>query len=81
MSKKKRRLFQFVITLIFIALGVFAMGRLKSSKPQLERHTPSVPVPAVQTIKVKTGLQQVVIRGEGTVRPLRENTFDASSWR
>lgn len=72
MSKKKRRLFQFVITLIFIALGVFAMGRLKSSKPQLERHTPSVPVPAVKTVKVKTGPQPVVIRGEGTVRPLKE---------
>ena len=45
---------------------------MRASKPEIQKRTPPVPVPMVRTIRVKTGPQAVIIRGEGTVRPLRE---------
>ncbi|MBW1704046.1 MAG: efflux RND transporter periplasmic adaptor subunit [Deltaproteobacteria bacterium] len=72
MTKTKRRLFQFVITVALIALGALGMNRLMAGKTQLKKQKPSVPAPMVRTIRVETGPQSVRITGEGTVRPLRQ---------
>jgi len=72
MTKTKRRLFQFVITVALIGLGALGMNRLIASKTQLKKLKPSVPAPMVRVIKVETGPQSVRITGEGTVRPLRQ---------
>ena len=75
MSKAVRRLIHVLITLILIALGAIGMGALKASKPKLAKQIPSTPLPVVRTIQIKTGPKPVIIRGEGTVKPLREITL------
>jgi len=72
MTRKKKRIFHFTITILLVALGAFGMSRLIKNKPQLEKHRPSVPIPVVKTIVVKTGPEPMHILGEGTVRPLQE---------
>ncbi len=72
MTRKKRRLLQFVIPIALIALGALGMNRLMASKTQLKKLKPAVPVPMVRTIGVETGPQWVRITGEGTVRPLQQ---------
>lgn len=72
MSKKKRRLFHFAITFVIIAIGALGLKALVESKPELEKRKTTVQAPIVRTIKIKIGPQSVFIRGEGTVRPLRE---------
>lgn len=72
MSKIKKRILHFLVTLSLIGLGAVGFIALTASKPQLERTKPPTPVPMVLALKVTTGTQSVTIRGEGTVRPLRE---------
>ena len=72
MNKTKRRFLHVAIALVFVALGALGLRSLTASKPKLEKRKPPAPIPAVRTIKVKTGPQSVHIIGEGTVRPLRE---------
>jgi RND family efflux transporter MFP subunit len=72
MSKIKRRIIHFAVMLIVIGLGVAGFLVLTASKPQLKRTKPPVPVPMVRVSAVQTGPQAITIRGEGTVRPLRE---------
>ena len=72
MSNKKRRFFHIFITLLFLALGVVGFGALRASKNKLEKHRPPSPLPVVKTIKISSSPQSVMIRGEGTVRPLRQ---------
>ncbi len=72
MSRKKKRLLQLVLSIAFVAVGVMGFRALMASKPPMEKRKPPVPVPMVRTIQIKTGPQVLNIRGEGTVRPLRE---------
>ena len=72
MSKTKRRIIHFAVMVTVMGLGVLGFLVLTASKPQLKRTKPPVPVPMVRVIKIKTGPQAISIRGEGTVRPLRE---------
>ena len=72
MNKKKKRLFHFAITAIFIIVGVVGLVALTASKSQLEKTKHVAPMPMVRVIKVHTGAKSLHIRGEGTVRPLRE---------
>ncbi len=72
MSKKKKRLLQLLLSIAFVAMGVLGFRALMASKPPMEKRKPPVPVPMVRTIQIKTGPQVLRIRGEGTVRPLRE---------
>ncbi len=72
MSKKKRTLLHLVIALVLIALGALGMSRLSASKPQLKKRQISAPVPMVRTTLVKPCRRAVIVRGEGTVRPLRQ---------
>ena len=72
MGKVKRRIIHFAVMVLVIGLGVAGFLALTASKPQLKRTKPPVPVPMVRVSKIKTGSQTVTIRGDGTVRPLRE---------
>jgi RND family efflux transporter MFP subunit len=72
MSRKKKRLLQLVLSIAFVAMGVMGFRALMASKPPIEKRKPPVPVPMVRTIQIKAGPQVLNIRGEGTVRPLRE---------
>jgi RND family efflux transporter MFP subunit len=72
MSKHRRRIIHFIITLFFIGIGALVFVVLSATKPKLERTQPPVPKPMVNIARVKTRPQVVIIRGEGTVRPLRE---------
>ena len=68
----RKIILQVVISAALIALGTGGFVALRASKPEIRKRRPPVPVPMVRTISVKTGAQAVIIRGEGTVRPLRE---------
>ncbi len=72
MSNATRRIIQFFVVLVLIALGVAGFRILTASKAKLEKRKPTVALPFVRTMTVKTGGETVNIRGEGTVRPLRE---------
>jgi RND family efflux transporter MFP subunit len=72
MSQKKRRFLHLAVTIILLALGGLGMYALTADESEVERRRPPVPVPVVRTIKVEVGSQLVVIRGEGTVQPLRQ---------
>ncbi len=72
MSKTKRHIIHFAVMVIIIGLGVAGFLALTASKPQLKRTQPPVPVPVVRVHSITTGPRAIVVRGEGTVRPLRE---------
>ncbi len=72
MSKKKKRLLHFGITFGLIIFGVIGYLVLTAQKPELKKIKPPVPKPVVRTINVTSGPQVVYIKGEGTVRALRE---------
>ena len=72
MSKTKRRIIHFTVMVILMGLGVAGFLALTASKPQLKRTKPQIPMPMVRVSQIKTGPQSVTVRGEGTVRPLRE---------
>ena len=72
MKKKQKRLLHFGITLGLILLGVIGWLVLTVQKPELKKIKPPAPKPVVRTINVTNGSQAVYIKGEGTVRALRE---------
>jgi RND family efflux transporter MFP subunit len=72
MSKHNRRIIHFIVTIVFIGIGALVFVALTATKPKLERTEPPVPKPMVSVAKINTRPQVVIIRGEGTVRPLRE---------
>ncbi|NIQ92454.1 MAG: biotin/lipoyl-binding protein, partial [Deltaproteobacteria bacterium] len=72
MSPRKKRFVQFGISAVLITLGVVGFLVMTASKPEMKKRKPPAPVPMVRTIKTNSGPQTVYIRGEGTVRPLRE---------
>ena len=72
MSPRKKRFVQFGISAVLIVMGVVGFLVLSASKPEMKKRKPPAPVPMVRTIQTKSGPQTVSIRGEGTVRPLRE---------
>jgi RND family efflux transporter MFP subunit len=72
MTRKQKVILQIVIGIALIALGTGGFVALKASKPEIKKRRPPVAVPMVRTMGVKTEPQAVIIRGEGTVRPLRE---------
>lgn len=75
MKERKKRVLYIGIAIAILALGVIGMGVLIASKPEIERREPVVPIPVVRIINAEVGPQSVFIKGEGTVRPLREITL------
>ena len=72
MSKTKKRILQTILTLVLVALGALGMIKLTESKPQIKKQKVAVPLLMVRTMEVKTTSRAIVIKGEGTVRPLQE---------
>jgi len=72
MKSTKKRIVHIGLMLVFLGLGVAGFLALTASKPQLKRTKPPTPMPMVRVSSIKTGPQSVTVRGEGTVRPLRE---------
>ncbi|MGD2188043.1 MAG: efflux RND transporter periplasmic adaptor subunit [Desulfobacterales bacterium] len=72
MSKHNPRIIHFIVTMVFIGIGALVFVVLTATKPKLERTKPPAPKPMVRVTTVKTRSQVVTIKGEGTVRPLRE---------
>jgi RND family efflux transporter MFP subunit len=72
MSKTKKRIVQAVLTLSVISLGALGMIKLTESKPQIQKQKVAVPLAVVRTMEVRTASRCIVIKGEGTVKPLQE---------
>jgi len=72
MSRTKKRVLHVVISLGVIVLGATVFLVLTAGRPQLKRTRPPVPVPLVRVLKVHTAARVITVRGEGTVKPLRE---------
>ncbi|MBU0735606.1 MAG: efflux RND transporter periplasmic adaptor subunit [Proteobacteria bacterium] len=72
MRKTKKRILQTILTLGLVALGALGMIKLTESKPQIKKQTVEVPLLIVRTMEVRTASQAVVVKGEGTVKPLQE---------
>ena len=72
MSTTKRRILHMVVTVLIVGIGVAGFLVLTASKPQLKRSKPPAPKPGVRVMSIKTGRQPVIVKGEGTVKPLRE---------
>ena len=72
MSKTKKRVIQLIFTIVLIALGAFGMIKLTESKPQMKKRKMVTPLPMARTMVVQTAAKAMVVRGEGTVRPLIE---------
>ena len=72
MSKPKARIIHFIITVVLIGIGALVFVALTATKPKLERTRPPAPKPMVLVARVKTRSHVVIIKGEGTVKPLRE---------
>jgi RND family efflux transporter MFP subunit len=72
MSTTKRRIAQFFVVVFLVALGVAGLMKLSASKPEIKKRKPPVSVPIVRTIRVHTASQPVMVRAEGTVKPLEQ---------
>jgi len=72
MSKTKKRILQTILTLGLIALGALGMIKLTESRPQIKKQKVAIPLPIVRIMEVEIVSRSVVIKGEGTVRPLQE---------
>lgn len=72
MNKTKKTIIHVAVTLIIIGVGTAVFLILTASKPELKRSKPPIPKPLVRVMTVETGPREVIIRGEGTVKPLRE---------
>ncbi len=72
MSKRGKRTIQVLFTILLIAAGAFGMIKLTESKPQMKKRKTVAPVPMVRTMVVQTASKAMIIRGEGTVKPVSE---------
>jgi hypothetical protein len=67
-----KKIIHIAATAGLIGLGAAVFLILTANKPQLEKTKPPPPVPMVRATPVKIDTVTIPIRGEGTVRPLRE---------
>ncbi|MGD9301322.1 MAG: efflux RND transporter periplasmic adaptor subunit [Desulfobacterales bacterium] len=72
MKSTTKRIVHIGLMVVLLGLGVAGFLALTASKPQLKRTKPPTPMPMVRASSIRTGPQSVTVRGEGTVRPLRE---------
>ena len=72
MSKTKKRILQSILALALIALGALGMIKLTESKPRIRKQEVAVPLLTVRTMEVRAASQAIVVKGEGTVKPLKE---------
>lgn len=72
MSKAKKQILHFFLTIGIVALGILGMQALTASKREINKVKPAVPAPLVRTVMVQSERQRVTIQGEGTVKPWKE---------
>jgi RND family efflux transporter MFP subunit len=72
MNKTKKRILQAFLAACVIGLGSLGMIKLTESRPQIQKQQVTAPLEVVRTLEVRTASQHVVIRGEGTVKPVQE---------
>ena len=70
--KKKNILVQLIIAILLLLIGFFGMKVLASHKKPIKKTRPPKIVPQVKTMDIQTGRQQIIISGEGIVKPLKE---------
>lgn len=72
MSSFKRRMLQVAVALGFLLAGAWGLMALRASKPPQASRVPDAPIPVVQTVPVVAERREIVVSGQGTVRPLQE---------
>jgi RND family efflux transporter MFP subunit len=72
MIKVRKGFLHALLAVAFLALGVQGLKTMSERKAPLEKHEREKKAPVVLTTTIKTGVQEVRVHGEGTVRPLRE---------
>ena len=72
MSRKRKTIIHISVSSALILAGAILMVALTATKSDLQKIVPSTPAPMVRVMKVKTGPEPMIIRGEGTVHPIRE---------
>ncbi len=72
MTQNTRILVHAVLALAIIIVAVAGFQMLKSSRQALGRQEPQIPLPIVRTVPVSIEDLDMVLSGEGTVRPLAE---------
>jgi len=74
MSGKSRRVLHILITVALLAFGAVGFKALSEKKQALKRQRPPVSLPGVRAVRAVAARGAVLVRGEGTVAPLREVT-------
>ena len=72
MKKNFKRLIQVLLVVMFLSGGAFGLATLTASRPEVEKHTTETPAPLVRVHRVEIGEAPIIIKGHGTVRPLKE---------
>lgn len=72
MSSVKRRVAHILLTLVLVAAGALGFKALSETKQELKREEPRRVLPGVRVVGAVPAEGPIVIRGEGTVTPLRE---------
>ncbi|HDG97847.1 MAG TPA: efflux RND transporter periplasmic adaptor subunit [Desulfobacterales bacterium] len=67
-----KKIVHVVLVICIVAIGLGGFLKLTASKPRVKRKRPKLPLPVVRAIKVRVGPHQMIIKGQGTVRPIRE---------
>ncbi len=68
---------QVLLVLILVGGGVAGYRYMTKSRPPVVKKKRVVKAPVVRTVTASSGPVEVVVRGEGTVRPVRESTLAA----
>ncbi len=69
-SVLKKRILQFMVSLLILLGGVAGLYALKAGKSAPQKKVSATPAPAVQVVSATVGAHTVRIAGQGTVRPL-----------
>ena len=72
MTQTKRKIIQAVIAVAVILLGIVGVRAMLAGREDPEKIKPLVQVPLARTVTVKVGQQEVVLVGQGTVKPVNE---------
>ena len=72
MNRKIRILIHVLLVLVVLGLGFAGFYKLKSGREALGRQSTEVSLPLVRTVPVRIKDMEMMISGEGTVRPMAE---------
>ena len=72
MSSAKRRAAHVLLTVLLVAAGALGFKALSETRQDLKRQKPEAVLPGVRVVPAPSAAGPVVIRGEGSVAPLRQ---------